>query len=155
MARRRLPPMPIEEIRDNPVLLAAPAAGYGMAMRLLHHFWETDCRPLPTQSEELRSIARSHGPTWRNHRDVIMPVVLAIAEDLVRWRTSRDAKIEALVKATYERQAAAKARRHLDRANSSDNRVSPLIGSESRQKYAAKRQVLTPEALEVNKAFAD
>jgi hypothetical protein len=47
-------------------------AGDGLAHRCLrhvvqtiHHFWATECRPLPKSQDELRSIAPVHKPTWR------------------------------------------------------------------------------------------
>lgn len=87
MARRKLPPLPIEGLIDSPEALTLPAAGFGMLVRLLLQFWQTECRPLPVADHELRSIARGHAPTWRHWKPRILEVFEAVRPELeAAWR---------------------------------------------------------------------
>lgn len=82
MARRRIYPMPVEALYDHPDFIAMPAAGAGIVIRLLLHFWITECRPLPVADHELRAIGRVHTPTWRHWKAQAMTVVEALAPDM-------------------------------------------------------------------------
>jgi hypothetical protein len=82
MARRKIPPLPIEGLVDSPEALTLPAAGFGMLMRLILHFWQTGCRPLPVADHELRSIARGHAPTWRRWKSSILRVFETLRPEL-------------------------------------------------------------------------
>jgi uncharacterized protein YdaU (DUF1376 family) len=96
MRRRNLYPMPIEGLIDQPLAIALPAAAYGMLCRLFHHFWATECRPLPKSQDELRSIARAHLPTWRRWNANILKVFEDIRPELeryYRWRESKASTI--------------------------------------------------------------
>ena len=96
MQRRKLYPMPIEGLIDGPLAMALPAAAYGMLCRLSHHFWATECRPLPRSEDELRSIARAHRPTWRRWQADILKVFEEMRPELERyyqWRESRGSTI--------------------------------------------------------------
>src|SRR5208337_1323259 len=73
--RRFVPPMPIADLFIDPRLLAMPSAGYGITLRLLAHFWMSECRPLPGSSRELRYIARANPPTWRAHEATILAIL--------------------------------------------------------------------------------
>ena len=87
MARRKIPPLPIEGLVDSPEALTLSAAGFGMLMRLILHFWQTECRPLPMADHELRSIARAHAPTWRHWKASSLRVFEAIRPGLeADWR---------------------------------------------------------------------
>lgn len=148
--------MPIEEICDNPIMLQLPAAGYGIVMRLLHHFWETDCAPLPTQTRELQSIARAHGPTWRNHYAQIRPLVKALTENMIVWRERRDAAMARLGNAREERHARERAQRLERQAAAPASEAPTRLGAESREKRAARRiSALEVNSAEVNKTFSD
>ena len=72
--RRRIRPLPVELLLDNPACLRLPAAGFGMLMRLALHYWQTDCRELPKSDHELQSIVRAQRPTWFGHRVEIMAI---------------------------------------------------------------------------------
>lgn len=74
MRRRKIPPLPIEALIDHPEVLRLSSAGFGMLVRIVVHFWLTECRPLPLAEGELRSIARAHGPTWRRWKASILKV---------------------------------------------------------------------------------
>jgi len=73
--RRFVPPMPIADLWFDPRLMALPSAGYGIVMRLLLHFWITECRPLPANKGELRSLARAYPATWRPHEATIIAIL--------------------------------------------------------------------------------
>jgi hypothetical protein len=78
MARRKIPPMPIEGLIDHPKAIALPAAGTGMLWNISTHFWRTECAPLPKDDDGLAALARCHKPTWRHHG----PTIKAILADL-------------------------------------------------------------------------
>ena len=59
MARRKLFPIPVEGILYHPDFVAMPATGAGIPFRLVLHFWQTECRPLPVADHKLRSIDAS------------------------------------------------------------------------------------------------
>jgi hypothetical protein len=70
--------MPIHLVANHPRALALNSAGYGMLMRLVGHYWLTECHPLPTTDHQLLVLARAHKPTWYQERETIK----AILEDL-------------------------------------------------------------------------
>ena len=78
MARRKLFPIPVESILYHPDFVAMPATGAGILFRLVLHFWQTECRPLPVADHELRSIARAHAPTWRHWKAQVLSVLDAV-----------------------------------------------------------------------------
>lgn len=87
--RKNIPPMPIEIVARHPAVLALSAAGFGMLMRLSIHFWQTECRPLPTGDNELYCIARAHRPTWRRYKTSILRILADVKPELERAWTSR------------------------------------------------------------------
>ena len=96
-ARRRLYPMPIaESLIDSAAFTAMPAAGAGIVLRLLLHFWQTDCRPLPTADHELRAISRAHIATWTRWKGEALGVFESMRPELERYRAQRDANRESL-----------------------------------------------------------
>ena len=92
MARRRIFPMPVEKLLDHPEVLTLPAAGMGILTRLLLHFWQSECRPLPVADHELRSIGRAHAPTWRHWKPVVLRVFEAIKPELQAYLALRQTK---------------------------------------------------------------
>lgn len=72
---RKLFDMPVEPIIRHPLAMTLPCAAYGALNRLCYHFWETECRPLPTDDHTLMQLARVHRPTWRHHKPAIMQVI--------------------------------------------------------------------------------
>ena len=93
-SRRRLYPMPVEPFIDHPEALTFPAAGFGILMRVALHFWNTECRPLPTADHEMRNISRAHAPTWRHWKEPIMRVFKEVEPELrgyfLRRENNRD-----------------------------------------------------------------
>jgi hypothetical protein len=84
MARRKIPPMPIEGLIDHPKAIALPAAGKGMLFQLVAHFWLTECQPLPATDGALFAIARAHRPTWSEHRVAIKAVLADVLPQLAK-----------------------------------------------------------------------
>jgi hypothetical protein len=97
--QRRYPPFPAEYLFLHPAVIALPAAGYGILCRLLFHFWQTDCRPMPVADHELCGIGRAHRPTWRHHKDEVLSIFRELEPDLVKyrenWLTARGGLIKA------------------------------------------------------------
>lgn len=88
--RRRLFPVPVEPILDHPEALTLPAAAYGALWRIVLAFWASECRPLPRAEFELRSVARSHPPSWRRWRGPILRVFEDIRPELEREYRRRE-----------------------------------------------------------------
>ena len=82
MTKRKTPPFPIELLVQNPIVLTFPAAAFGILARVVIHYWLTDCRPLPTQPDELNSIGRAQRPTMKQWKPQIMAVFNEIQPEL-------------------------------------------------------------------------
>ena len=141
--------MPVESLLDDPRALALPPAAYGMLCRLVHHYWQTDCAPMPVNADDLQAIARAHVRTWIQYRDEIRAILADLLPDMARRRDARDAKLDALVNATRARRALAKADRLRDPAKAQ-------VSAPTRQKRAESRvaalESIAPESV---KRFAD
>lgn len=87
--RRRLYTLPIEPIIDHPRYIALPAAGAGILWRLIVHFWQTDCAPLPTQDDQLVAIARAHKPTWCAWKEDVLLIFNDVAPALSSSMSAR------------------------------------------------------------------
>lgn len=96
--RRRLYPMPVEALLDHPLALAMPAAAFGGLARLVLHYWQIECRPLPEADHELMHIARAHAPTWRRHKADIMTVFEAVRPALDASHSHQESKRDGLIK---------------------------------------------------------
>lgn len=96
MSRRRIPPMPIEDLIDNPTRAAMPAAGRGMIDELCMHFWKTECRSFPMDEDTVFGIVRAHRPTWRHHRQDILKIFEEIRPKLEKALHNRTASIGTL-----------------------------------------------------------
>jgi hypothetical protein len=81
--------IPVEPFIDHPVMMTLPCAAYGIMMRLAHHFWASECAPLPVTDSELRSIARAHPPTWRKYGKKTMEIWAEIEPALVKYYQHR------------------------------------------------------------------
>jgi len=81
--------MPVEPLIDHPRGKTLPAAAYGMLVRMCHHYWETECEPLPVAEYEQRHIARAHAPTWRQWREDVLAILADVLPELERYYTWR------------------------------------------------------------------
>ena len=80
---KRLPAFAIERLMMHPLALTLPAAAFGMLCRLIFHFIASECRPVPPEGENLRSIMRAHKSTWAIHRLDIMAVFRELEPELI------------------------------------------------------------------------
>src|ERR1700676_2851973 len=96
MSRRKLFPLPVWSLIDDPEFLTLTSAAVGMLTRIVLHYWQTECRPLPSADGELYSIARAHRPTWRRQREAVMRIFGAIEPDLKAYHALRESKGTAL-----------------------------------------------------------
>ncbi|MDE2570885.1 MAG: hypothetical protein KGM93_18445 [Sphingomonadales bacterium] len=94
--------MPIEALVDHPEAMTLPTAGFGILLRLVLHFWATECRPLPVADHELRSIARAHAPTWRRWKPVVLRVFEACRPELDAYYDLRETKRTTLSRLGYK-----------------------------------------------------
>jgi hypothetical protein len=87
LSRRRIPPMPIEDLIDHPARKALPSAARNMVDELCTHFWSTECRPFPKDEDTVFGIVRAHRPTFRRHKANVLAIFEEIRPRLeVAWR---------------------------------------------------------------------
>ena len=90
MAKRKIPPMPVEFFATDPRVLRMGNAELGIFTRLVTHFWLTDCSPLPTVDHQLYVLARGHIATWKANRDDIKAVLQDVIPELKAARELYD-----------------------------------------------------------------
>lgn len=91
--RRRLYPMPVEGVIDHPVVLTMQASQYGTLLRLLVHYWGSECRPMPESDNEWQLIARcSHG-SWARHGGMVRAAFEDIRPDLDHYYRIRQMRL--------------------------------------------------------------
>jgi hypothetical protein len=74
MIKRRIDPMPIEDVYLHPDFVALTSSGRGTVFTLLLHYWVSDCAPLPTSHSELFAICRPSPRVWNTHKQVILKI---------------------------------------------------------------------------------
>lgn len=84
--------MPVEALVDHPQFIALPAAGRGILLSLLLHFWTTELAPLPKSDRELRSIGRAHVPTWKHWGPSVLKVFAEVAPALESYYRLRQVR---------------------------------------------------------------
>jgi hypothetical protein len=115
MARRKIAPIPLEIVTDCPGASLLPAAAFGSLMRLVVHFWQSDCRPLPQSGDRLFVLASAHRPTWSHHKVEIMRIFNECAPQLEAALKARQNKLNVLAE-LRERGVAARRKRRLEKA---------------------------------------
>ena len=53
-------------------------------MRIVSHYWLTECHPLPTTDHQLLVLARAHKPTWYQERDTIKAILADLCPQFER-----------------------------------------------------------------------
>ena len=105
-ARRRIPPIPVEDLFDNPRRLALPSAGRNAVDELCWQFWKTECRSFPLDYDTVFGIVRAHRPTFSRYQAEILAIFAELKPQLERawqarltshatlraWTAARDAK---------------------------------------------------------------
>lgn len=114
-----------------------PAAGFGMLMRLIIHYWMSDCAPLPTNGAELRAIARVHLPTWKQWGDTVSEIFTDLQPELVDYHAKRLRNKEQL-KRLSARGAAALVAKRREKVNN-EGQVSDLPVFAAPQRTAANK----------------
>lgn len=115
MLRRKIAPIPLEIVTDRADVMALPVSAYGMLLKLVVHYWQTDCRPLPADNDRLFSIATAHRSTWVAHKSEIMRIVVECAPALEHALKARQNKLNVLAE-LRERGHAASRKRKLEKA---------------------------------------
>lgn len=110
MPRKRLLAMPVDELFNHPRWIALPAAGKGMAIAILEHFWRTDCAPLAANSNTLWPLCRAHNATWHTHKAGIIALFADLAPILAKSLADRRAGRDRLRIASTNGAAATKLR---------------------------------------------
>jgi hypothetical protein len=77
--KRKIDPMPVDEVYLHPEFIRMPAAGRGMLFTLLLHYWLTDCAPLPTSMSEFFAICRPSPRVWDSHKETMLRIFNAVA----------------------------------------------------------------------------
>ena len=138
MAKRKIPPLPVEVFALHPGILRMNTAAYGAFWRLVLHFWMTDCSPLPETDHQRFLIARAHKPTWCASRDEIRVILDEICPELSTARSLYDKRSSLLGDMRSRAQAANRVKR-LQKSNA----VSPTLAN-----------LQTPQISERNRAPA-
>ena len=132
--------------------LQLPVAGYGMLMRLIDWYWESECPgALPASLTEIRSIARAHKSTWSEHSETILKIFADLKPSFdheKEWRASRHRSLEKL----NQKSIAARRARNLteDASALQVSHAVPQRRSDIRQAAAEARVTTAKE-----KGFAD
>lgn len=74
MIKRKIDPLPIEDVYLHPEFVALSSSGRGTVFTLLLHYWVSGCAPLPTAPSELFAICRPSPRVWHTHKHVILKI---------------------------------------------------------------------------------
>lgn len=83
-------------------------------MRLVWHFWQSECRALPENADRIYILAGAHKPTWAIHKAEIMRIFNESAPALARELKVRQNKLGTLAE-LRERGVAARRKRRLEK----------------------------------------
>jgi hypothetical protein len=93
---RKLYPLPVQELIENPRFKRLPVAGRGMLITLILYFWETECHPLPTSPHDIFCIVRAFRPTWKHYHEEIMLIFEEVRPSLETYFKVRQAGLTSL-----------------------------------------------------------
>lgn len=138
MPRRRLFPLPIEGIMDHPEFVALTSAGRGMLMTLIMHYWQSECRDLPTRDNDLFAIARADRAVWRKHKPVVLRIFEHVKPELDTYLAER-VRRKAMVRELGIRGASVTKLRAIERKRAREiaPEAVPQRAAEQREKHAA------------------
>lgn len=154
MARRKIPPMPIENIAENARLMALPVAGYGMALKLLIHFWLTECRPLPSHDSQLYVLCHAHKATWAQHKAEIKAILNELTPCLKKAWDIRAAGLTHLKRLSDRGQAVKVARAHAEKRALAGDLFEGAVAPKRDQANKA-ATIVTPAPKPGGKGFKD
>lgn len=137
--------MPVEALVDHPEFIALPAAGRGILLSLLLHFWTTELRPLPKSDRELRSIGRAHVPTWKHWNQAILRVFADVAPALETYYRLRQVRGTSLSVMAQMRNSRAKVKALRESATTNQTVAAYAMGTvpKTDQRLPAKRKPQT------------
>jgi hypothetical protein len=148
---KKLWPLPVQGIFENPDYIALPVAGRGMLWSLFEHFWRTDCKPLPIADDQLFAVARAHRPTWRHHRETILRIFNASQAELAAYKHARDNRLTHI---KFAQKAGAATTNAIRRARaievslpSTETPQGPLIPHQSPDRYRTPKPPKAPASL--------
>lgn len=82
MKARKIYEMPVEGMFLHPEFIKLPAAGVGSLVRLVMHYWMTDCAPIPIAHSELFAVCRPSPRVWNTHKTIILKIFKDIEPSL-------------------------------------------------------------------------
>lgn len=101
--------MPVEGLIDHPEINSLPAIAIGMLIRLMLHYWHTECRPLPS-GVDLKHVARTHSPSWKTWGETILKIFNDVKPEMDRYYSARENNVSSL---SLSRMKSARVRREL------------------------------------------
>lgn len=114
MARRKIPPMPIEELIDHPRVILLPVAAFGMLTKVLMRFWAGECKRRHGSPAELFAWSEAHRATFSSHKQELQ-AILADLYPLYEHKWAVRLQKNEGVRLLLARASAAKARRRLEK----------------------------------------
>jgi len=138
----------MEWLIDNPDVLALPAAGLGILMRIVIHYWAIDCRDMPTDFTHLFTISRAHRPTFSSYWPEISRILETLLPEIKTWREVRDKRI-AQMKELGAKGSGILALRAAERraAREARNKAAPLVlGAKAQETRAKDKASIEPGA---------
>lgn len=87
--KRKIDPMPVEDVFLHPQFIVMPAAARGTLFTLLLHYWMSHCAPLPTSMSELFAICRPSPRVWHTHKQVIFRIFNDVSPGMASEMTYR------------------------------------------------------------------
>ena len=87
--RRAKIPAALEPFAYHPEIIALPSIVSGALLRLVVHWYLTDCRELPKADHELAAIARAHRTTWRKYNADILRLFGELRTELLAIEARR------------------------------------------------------------------
>ena len=78
------PPMPVESVLHNPVVISASGPAYRLILSLAIVFWGGQCRPLPEDDAGLCALARCGASSWRKEGKIVRDALGQIIPQLER-----------------------------------------------------------------------
>ena len=129
MATRKIYEMPVEGMFLHPEFIKLPAAGVGSLLRLVMHYWMTDCAPIPIAHSELFAVCRPSPRVWNTHKHMILKIFKDIEPGLKDYFERRAGFRDNLLRLSAhgnsvrrERALAKRAARHGDRLDMAPGR---------------------------------
>ena len=152
-ARRKIAPFPLEILIDNPDAMALNAAPFGAVVRLVAHFWLTDCRPLPTTDRLLFGLARAHKATWLASRAEINSILADVLPKLIAAREYSNMQRAKLNEARTRMMVGHRVRK-LAKAHAAPEQLLPDFGSR-RSERTRQARVIPPTSTKVTGGWTE